>query len=100
MIDFMGRPAATNYGLALMALKTGTPVVPAFLIRDGEDKYRCIYGEPICLQKGNDRDEDIRAATIRFTGIIEELIRKYPEQWFWLHNRWKLKGMDTNTIKG
>lgn len=88
-VDFVGRPAATNYGLALIALKTGAPVVPMFLVRDGEERYRTIYEEPIYLLKSGDSERDIREATVKFNNVIEKYIRKYPEQWFWVHKRWK-----------
>lgn len=90
IVDFLGHPAATNFGLALIALKTGVPVVPMFFVREGEGKYRAVYDEPIYLQKSGDSEKDIREATIRFNGVIEKYVRKYPEQWFWVHNRWKI----------
>ncbi|MDO8446298.1 MAG: lysophospholipid acyltransferase family protein [Deltaproteobacteria bacterium] len=89
VVDFIGRPAATNYGLALIALKTGAPVVPMFFVREGDERYRFIYEEPIHLQKSGDSERDIREATIRFNSVIEKYVRKYPEQWFWVHIRWK-----------
>lgn len=89
-VDFFGRPAATSYGLALIALKTGTPVVPLFLTREENHKFLCHYGKPIYLKKGEDLKSDIKEATQLFNRIIEEMIRKYPEQWFWLHRRWKV----------
>ncbi len=91
IIDFFGQPAATNYGLALIALKTGAPVVPIFLVRAKGGGYRCIYEKPIYLTKSEDLKKDRKRATITFTKIIEEKIREYPEQWFWLHDRWKAK---------
>lgn len=91
VVDFLGRPAATNFGLAIIALKTGAPVVPMFLIREGNGKFRAVYDEPICLQKSGDSEKDIREATIRFNGVIEKYVRRYPEQWFWVHNRWKVE---------
>lgn len=90
IVDFLGRPAATNFGLALIALKTGVPVVPVFLVREGEGGYRAVYEEPIYLQKSGDSEKDIREATVRFNSVIEKYVRRYPEQWFWVHNRWKI----------
>ena len=90
-VDFFGIPAATNYGLALIALKTGAPVVPAFMLRDEKGGYRCVYEKAIDLNRGDDLQEDIKAATRRFNEVLERLIRRYPEQWFWVHNRWKVK---------
>ena len=89
--DFFGIPAETNYGLALIALKTGAPVVPAFMVRDESGRYRCVYEKAIELDKGDDLQEDIKEATSRFNEILERAVRRYPEQWFWVHNRWKVK---------
>jgi KDO2-lipid IV(A) lauroyltransferase len=90
IVDFLGRPASTNIGLAIIALKTGAPVVPIFLVREGEGRYRAVYEEPIYLQKSGDSEKDIREATVRFNSVIEKYVRRYPEQWFWVHNRWKI----------
>lgn len=89
--DFFGMPVATNYGLALIAIKTGTPVVPAFLVRNEEGNYCCTYEEPIILTKGDDMQEEILRATTTFNSIMEKWIRNYPDQWFWLHNRFRVK---------
>ncbi len=90
VVDFFGRPAATNYGLALIALKTGAPVIPIFLVRTEEGRYRCHFDKPVELTTTGDMDENIRSATIKFNTVIEKYIRKYPDQWFWIHKRWKV----------
>lgn len=89
VVDFFGRPAATNIGFAVIALKTGAPVVPMFMVREGEG-YRAAYEEPVRLHKTGDTEKDIRDATIRFNNIIENYVRRYPDQWFWVHRRWKV----------
>ena len=88
-VDFIGRPAATSIGLALMALRTGAPVVPMFMVRDGDNRFRFIYEKPIHLEKSGDMEKDIRDGTIVFNKVIEDYVRRYPEQWFWVHRRWK-----------
>ena len=88
-VDFIGRPAATSIGLALMALRTGAPVVPMFMVREGDDRFRFKYEEPIYLKKSGDMEKDIRDGTIIFNRVIEDYVRRYPEQWFWVHRRWK-----------
>lgn len=90
VVDFFGRPAATNYGLAVIALKTGAPVVPAFVVRDGLGGYKCIYEKPIRPVKDEDKDKSIKDATISFNMALEKIISTYPEQWFWIHKRWKV----------
>jgi len=86
--DFFGVPVNTNKGLAQLALKTGAPVIPAFVIRDGL-RYQIEFGKEIPLIKTNDREQDIVANTQQYNEVIEEVVRRYPEQWFWVHRRWK-----------
>ena len=88
-VDFIGRTAATSMGLALMALRTGAPVVPMFMVREGDNRFRFKYEEPIYLKKSGDMEKDIRDGTIIFNRVIEDYVRRYPEQWFWVHRRWK-----------
>ena len=89
MVPFFGMSASTNYGLALLAIKTGAPIVPAFTVRDGKGRHLCTYQKPIFLKSTGDLDSDIKEATARLNSIIEKEIRKYPSQWYWVHDRWK-----------
>jgi len=86
--DFFGRPACTNKALALLALKTEAPVIPAFVTRNGLNFYM-EFGKEIPLVKTGERDKDIVANTQQYNAIIEAFVRRYPEQWFWVHRRWK-----------
>jgi KDO2-lipid IV(A) lauroyltransferase len=88
-VEFFGRPACTTNGLALLALHTGAPVVPAFMARMPNGTYRMIIGEEVALTRTGDRNADIIVNTQKFTQIIEDMVRKYPDQWFWPHQRWK-----------
>ena len=90
-VDFFGYPAATNRGPALIAMKSGSPVIPFFVIREGQYRHRIVYCHEIPVQKSNDIEEDILINTENFTKVVESYIRKYPEQWFWMHQRWKTK---------
>ena len=90
-VDFFGRPACTTSGLALLALHAGAPVLPAFTHRRPNGKYVLEIGKKVEIIKTTDRDNDVLLNTQNFTNIIEEKIRRYPEQWFWLHQRWKTK---------
>ena len=88
-VDFFGHLASTAPGAAAFALRTGAAVVPAFGRRNPDDSHTiCIY-EPAPLIHTGDSRSDIAANTQRYTKIIEEQIRTCPEQWFWLHKRWK-----------
>lgn len=87
-VYFFNKLACTNKGTALLAAASGAAVVPTFIIRHGK-KHRVIIGEEIAIKNTGDRTADQLANTALFTKIIEELVRKYPDQWFWLHQRWK-----------
>jgi KDO2-lipid IV(A) lauroyltransferase len=89
-IDFFGQRACTNKGLALIALKTEAPVVPAFLVWQGS-KFVLEFQPELPLIKTGDRTIDIESNTQRYTKAIEQFVRRYPDQWFWVHNRWKIR---------
>ena len=91
-VDFFGIPACTASGLARIALRTDAAVVPTFTIWDAElGKYRLRFDPAVELVRTGDLEVDIQANTQRFTSIIEEYVRKYPEQWLWVHRRWKTR---------
>lgn len=89
-VDFFGRPASTNKGLALLALKSGAPVISAFAIREN-DRFVIRVGPEIPMVKTGNPQADIRVNTQRFNQVIESVVRQYPEQWFWVHRRWKVR---------
>jgi KDO2-lipid IV(A) lauroyltransferase len=89
LVDFFGRKAATGYFPALLALKLDMTVIPTFIKRTGECKYKVSYMSPFEIIKTKDRKKDTRDNTQVFTKLIEDEIRKNPEDWFWVHNRWK-----------
>jgi Kdo2-lipid IVA lauroyltransferase/acyltransferase len=91
-VDFFGIAACTASGLARIALRTDAAVVPSFTIWDAElGKYRLRFDPAVELLRTGDLENDIVANTQRFTSIIEEYVRKYPEQWLWVHRRWKTR---------
>jgi len=90
-VNFFGRPAATNRGVASLALHTGAAVLPAVNIRLADGTYRIILGQEIHLTRTGDRERDILVNTQAFTSFLESCIRRYPDQWFWPHQRWKTK---------
>jgi KDO2-lipid IV(A) lauroyltransferase len=87
---FMGSWACTNKGLALMAVKTGAPVVPIFSVRQEDGRHRIIFEKEIPLVIG-DKTAEVEENTILFTQVIENFVRRYPDQWFWFHRRWKTR---------
>ena len=89
--DFFGKKAPTTPGLAVLAMKTGAPVVPVFMVRDGLGKHRLIIQEPLELVYTGDIKKDVEANTQMFNRTLESMIRQYPDQWFWVHRRWERK---------
>jgi len=88
--DFFGRRACTNKGMALVALKTGAPVVPIFLIRE-PDGFVVKILPPVPLLRTGDKRKDVESNTGQYNRVIESMVRRYPDQWFWVHQRWKEK---------
>jgi len=89
--DFFGRKVPTTPGLAVMALKSGAPVLPVFMIRNGFQKHRLIVKKPLELIHTGDFKKDIEANTQLFNNTLESIIREYPDQWLWIHRRWERK---------
>jgi KDO2-lipid IV(A) lauroyltransferase len=90
-VPLFGRPAATSTALARMARASGAPVLPVFLVRDERGAgFRLVVKELIDVPRTPDRWGDVLAATTRFNQTIEEVVRAYPDQWLWLHRRWKI----------
>jgi KDO2-lipid IV(A) lauroyltransferase len=87
-VNFFGQPTCTNKGLAFLALKTEAPVLPVFIVRQ-EKKFLLEFGEEIPLYRSSDMEKDIAVNTLSYNRAIEAFIRKHPEQWFWVHRRWK-----------
>jgi len=90
-VDFFGKSACTNMGLALIAMKTKSPVMPVFIHRVGLDRHVLEVGGEIPLVDTGDRDADIIANTQAYTKAIEDNIRRHPDEWFWMHRRWKTR---------
>src|SRR5215469_3854138 len=89
-VDFFGIAACTASGLARIALRTDAAVVPGFTIWDeAMGKYRLRFDPALELIRTGDLEADIVANTQRFTKVIEDYVRKYPDQWLWVHRRWK-----------
>lgn len=91
-VDFFGVPACTASGLARIALRTDAAVVPGFTIWDQAlGKYRLRFDPAVELVRTGDLEVDIVTNTQKFTKVIEDYVRKYPEQWLWVHRRWKTR---------
>lgn len=90
-VNFFGRPARTPVGPVLLAYKTQSPIVPMAIVRDENDKYKIIVKEPIELTFSKDTEKNISETMQKCTKILESIIREYPSQWLWMHDRWKSK---------
>ena len=89
---FFGKLAATTPAPAVVAERTGAPVVLAFLEHLGEGRYRVVIEGPFLFErKSEDRDRDVLAFTAMINERLERHVRAHPEQWFWLHRRWKTR---------
>ena len=89
-VDFFGRPTCTNLGVATIAQKTRSPVLPVFLYRE-EDGFRAVFGKEIPLVATGDKHSDIDSNTLNYSQAIEKAVRRHIDQWFWVHRRWKNK---------
>ncbi len=90
-VPFFGRLACTASGLARVAQRTGAAVVPGFLLEEGGGRYRLHFGEEVAVERTGDGEADALANTARFTAVLEGYIRQFPEQWLWMHRRWKTR---------
>ena len=89
-VDFFGTPACTTTGIARVALHTDAAVVPGYAFWDENlRKYRLRFEPPVELVRTGDTEKDVAINTQRFAKVIEEIIRRYPDQWVWVHARWK-----------
>ncbi len=87
-VPFFGLPAYTLTAPVKLALATGAPIVPTFVLRNG-DRYRLFMEEPIRVELKGTKEEMIEEYTARWSRVVEEKIRAFPEQWAWMHRRWK-----------
>jgi KDO2-lipid IV(A) lauroyltransferase len=88
-VDFFGTPAETTLSVAMLKLKFDPLVVPVFIAREEDGRYRMIINDPIAYtaEEIEDKEEKMKAMTAKYTEAIETVVRAYPSQWFWMHNR-------------
>jgi KDO2-lipid IV(A) lauroyltransferase len=91
-VDFFGMPACTSDAVARLSIATGAPVLPAFMVRDGDTIHHKIKILPaVYPEKTGNREAAVREYTQRYTGTIEQMIREHPDHWNWIHRRWKTR---------
>jgi len=96
-VNFFGRPAYTPVGPVVMAMLSGAPIIPAFMLRK-DGKFRLFTKDPIYVKKTGNRDQDILHYTQKWTEVAERFIREHPSHWVWMHKRWKTRPKDEQVI--
>ena len=98
-VDFFGKSACTTTGIARVALHTGAAVVPGYAYWDETNqKYRLRFEPALELIRTGDSERDVFENTQRFAKALEEIIRKHPDQWVWVHKRWKTRPKDERAL--
>lgn len=91
-VDFFSLKACTTDAVARLAMKTGAPVLPAFMVREGSSTRHRITCLPLIdIVRTDDREESARENTQRMTAAFEQMVRRHPEHWNWIHRRWKTR---------
>ena len=91
-VNFFGRLADTTFSVAMLKLKFNPLIVPVFIARQSDGVYEIIINDPIeyIADEIDDKEKKLEAMTLKYNQSIENIVRQYPAQWFWMHNRWRL----------
>jgi holo-[acyl-carrier-protein] synthase len=89
-VDFFGHPAGTFKSVALLALTTGAPVIPAYSWREPDGRHVLRFEDELPLIQSDDVGEAIRLNTRAYNAALERMLLRHPEQWIWMHRRWKI----------
>lgn len=90
-VPFFHKPAWTQSGSARIALKTGTALVPAFMVRGSDGRFEVHVEPEIKVPRTGDDEKDILETVRRYTDVVEKYVKSYPDQWMWMHERWKTR---------
>jgi len=94
-VEFFGKKTGTTATPALLQIRFGITTLPTFMVKSGKHKYRFIIGDPVQWNdNGKPMEEQVLELTCIHQKIVEDMIRQYPDQWFWVHNRWGLPKAD------
>jgi KDO2-lipid IV(A) lauroyltransferase len=105
-VDFFGHSAGSSIAMAVFACRYGVPVLPVYIVREeGDISHRVVIESPVSVTLSGNKQQDILENTQRFQHVLEDIIRRHPEQWFWMHRRWKKspslgKGREGYPVKG
>lgn len=98
-VDFFGHPAYTPVGPVSLALASGAPLIPCYIVRRN-GTHRVIVEDPLELIDSEHKEKNLQINTLRWSKITESYIRRYPSQWVWMHDRWKTKPKDSSEERG
>jgi KDO2-lipid IV(A) lauroyltransferase len=90
-VPFFGKPAWTQSGVARIAQKTGAALVPAFVVRGADRRFEVHVEKEIEFPQTKNREQDVMEVVRKYTEVIESYVRAYPDQWVWMHERWKTR---------
>jgi KDO2-lipid IV(A) lauroyltransferase len=97
VVDFFGKPASFPNGAAILSLRTGAAIIPAFFIRKGDDTFELSIEEPLAFSPSGREEEDVRGIISRYTKIFEAYIRRHPDQWYMFRRFWLNEGLRNHT---
>lgn len=90
-VDFLGREASTYRGPVVFAARTGAPIIPCFILKEGFERHRVIFETPIDVVSTGNEEDDVIRYTQAYTDVLARYVREYPDHWFWVHRRWKTR---------
>ncbi len=93
-VPFFDKPAWTQSGVARIAQKTGAALVPAFVVRGADGRFELHAEKEVEVPRSGDKEKDVVESICRITQVIEQYVRAYPDQWVWMHQRWKTRPPD------
>lgn len=88
-VDFFGQLVPTFKGPAVLALRTGAPIVPVFVVRGADGRHRVIIEPAVQYEASDDSNQDVLTLTAKLSKIVEKYVRTYPEEWLWIHRRFR-----------
>ncbi len=95
MIEFLGSPASTNRGPAVIAIKHRVPIIMGFGVREDDGRIRVHLEKFPDINQFPNNEDGVKLFLVEYNKILEKYIRKYPEQWFWMHRRWKTQSVNS-----
>ena len=98
LVDFFGKPVRHTPAASILARRFDAVILPAFISSVSSEEYKITFYDPIYTQKTENKEKDIRDSVQKQAKITEEIIRQNPEEWFWLHKRWKNKFEETYNV--